>query len=152
MSTTAVFVEKLEAKGHRSIRALHPTTFELTKDSDISEKGDCIIGVKLDKGLKDLDDEFKKVLKKDSSLVIIVLQVDDLKDMVLARGSNRLILEDDKRIVVRRSRFIGPETLAIESNKASKNLNRDIIRRLQDPDTRLHVTIYVLDIKEILSI
>ncbi|MEM0501842.1 MAG: DUF371 domain-containing protein, partial [Ignisphaera sp.] len=57
----------------------------------------------------------------------------------------RLILEDNRRIVVRRSRYIGPETLAIESNKASKDLNRDLIKRLQDPEAVLHITIYVFD-------
>lgn len=148
--STSIFVEKLEARGHKSIKALHPTTFELTKDLDISERGDCIIGVKLDKSLKEFDDRVKEVLKKNSSLVIILLQVEDLKDIVLARGSSRLILEDDRRIVVRKSRFVGPETLAIESNKASRDLDRSIIKRLQDPTTTLYVTIHVLDLNGVL--
>ncbi|MCS7111105.1 MAG: DUF371 domain-containing protein [Sulfolobales archaeon] len=147
----AIFAEKLEARGHRAIRALHPTTFELTKDSDVSERGDCIIGVKLDRGLKEFDDRFKEALKRSSSIVVILLQVDDLKEVVLARGNNELILEDDRRIVVRKSRFIGPETLAVESNKASRDLDRDIVKRLQDPESILQATVYVLDANRILS-
>ncbi|MEM0006240.1 MAG: DUF371 domain-containing protein [Ignisphaera sp.] len=145
LATVPIFIENLEARGHRAIKAQHPTTFELTRDLDVSERGDCIIGVKLDRGLKDFDNCFKEALRKDSSIVVIVLQVDNLREVVLARGSSRLILEDNRRIVVRRSRYIGPETLAIESNKASKDLNRDLIKRLQDPEAVLHITIYVFD-------
>lgn len=149
--TVSMYSEYIEARGHRVIKALHPSTFELTKDSDISERGDCIIGVKLDRGLKELDDDFKEAVRKDSSVIIMILQVDDFRDIVLARGSSKLILEDDRRIVIRRSRFIGPETLAIESSKAARDLDRSIIRKLQDPESILRISIYVLDLSEILS-
>jgi hypothetical protein len=148
-SNIEIYSEYVEARGHKSIKALHSSTFELTKDSDLSERGDCIIGVKLDKGLKELNKDFKEALKKDSSIVMILLQVDDIKETVLARGNSKLILEDDRRIVVRRSRFIGPETIAIESNKAAKDLNRNMIKKLQSFESILHITIYVLDISEI---
>ena len=61
--------ECVVAKGHRNIRALHPTTFELTKDEEVTERGDCIIGVGLDKAVADLDPHFKNVIRNDLSIV-----------------------------------------------------------------------------------
>jgi hypothetical protein len=141
--------ERLTARGHENIRALHRTTFELTKDSDVAIQGDCILGVKLDRAVADLSQEFRSAIKKDTAIVIIVLEVENLSDVVLARGSSRLTLEDHRRVVVRRSRFVGGETLAIESNKAAKDIDRRLIEKLRSRDAEIVVHIYVLDLGDV---
>ena len=146
-----VYRDKVTARGHQTIRALHPTTFELTKDKHLTERGDCIIGVDLDKGVSELDPELKKVLRKKTSLVIMVLKVGDLIDTVFAQGHENLVLSDSRRIIVRRSSYIDPATLAINANKSSKNIRRDLIEKLRDPDATLTMEIYVLDLSNILA-
>jgi hypothetical protein len=141
--------ERLIARGHENIRALHRTTFELTKDSDVAIQGDCILGVKLDRAVADLSQEFRSAIKKDTAIVIIVLEVENLSDVVLARGSSRLTLEDHRRVVVRRSRFVGGETLAIESNKAARDIDRRLIEKLRSRDAEIVVHIYVLDLGDV---
>jgi hypothetical protein len=143
--------EILRARGHESIRALHRTTFEFTKDSEVTPRGDCILGVKLDKAVADLSQEFKNAIKRNSAIVIIVLEVEGLKDVVLARGSSKLVLEDDKRVVVRRSKFIGKETLAIESNKAAKDIDRRLIEKLRNRSAELIIHLYVLDLSDVIK-
>ncbi|MEM0027734.1 MAG: DUF371 domain-containing protein [Ignisphaera sp.] len=146
-----VVYDRVEARGHESIRALHTKTFELTKDIDLTPRGDCIIGVGLDKAVAELDPNLINVIRKDHSVVVLVLEVGELRDVVLARGSQKLVLGDKRRIVVRKSRFIGPETLAIEANKAARDIDRRIIQRLQNPSSRLVVHIYAIDMEPYMS-
>ncbi len=139
--------EYLEARGHPMIRALHAATFEITKDSDIGPRGDCIIGVNLDRGVGELNEEFKNILRKNFSIVLIALYTEDnIGDIVIATGSPRLLLKDDRRIVVRKSSFIGPETLAIRANKAARDINRAFIKRVQDPSTKIYIELYAIEL------
>ncbi|MEM2324735.1 MAG: DUF371 domain-containing protein, partial [Archaeoglobaceae archaeon] len=39
------------AFGHSNITAKHRTTFEITKDQEISKRADCVIGVKASKSI-----------------------------------------------------------------------------------------------------
>ena len=126
------------AHGHRNVKGTHKTTFEVTKDPMLTPRGDCIIAVSSDKGVADLSPELKSIIRSDNSLVIIVLITSDLKyDLVIAKGSKALTLQDGSKIVVRKSTFIGPETLAISSNKSARDLSRDLIESLKSEDTRL---------------
>jgi hypothetical protein len=146
-----VYHEKVTARGHQAIKAVHPTTFELTKDSYLTERGDCIIGVNLDKAVSELDPDFRKALKKSTSIVILVLRVDNLVDVVIAQGHEDLILSDDRRIIVRKSSYIDPATLAINANKSSRNIRRDLVEKLRDPQAVLTVDIYVLDLSQVIT-
>ncbi|MEM1645747.1 MAG: DUF371 domain-containing protein [Ignisphaera sp.] len=147
-----IYRDKVTAKGHQAIKALHPTTFELTKDEYLTERGDCIIGVNLDKGVAELDPELKKALRKKTALVVLILKADDIVDVVFAQGHDNLVLSDSKRIIVRRSSYIDPATLAINANKSSKNIRRDLIEKLKKPNTMLTMEIHVLDLSEVLAI
>jgi hypothetical protein len=146
-----VYREKVTARGHQAIKAVHPTTFELTKDSYLTERGDCIIGVNLDKAVSELDPDFRKALKKSTSIVILVLRVDNLVDVVIAQGHEDLILSDDRRIIVRKSSYIDPATLAINANKSSRNIRRDLVEKLRDPQAVLTVDIYALDLSQVIT-
>lgn len=148
----SVYVDRVIARGHHMIKALHPSTFELTKDAYLTERGDCIIGIEADKAATDLNPELKKMLKKNTTIVIIILRADDVMDMVLAQGNQKLTLSDERRIVIRRSSYIDPATLAINANKSAKDIRRDLIAKLSNPATILIVDIYALDINEITSL
>jgi len=53
------FVEVVYAYGHGKIRATHPNTLEITKEGELTERGDCIIAVNSSKGALELDAKFK---------------------------------------------------------------------------------------------
>lgn len=145
-----MYRDRVTARGHQAVRALHPTTFELTKDSYLTERGDCIIGVDLDKGVSELNPDLKNALRKSTSLVVLILRVGGITDIVLAQGHENLILGSDRKIVVRRSSYVDPATLAINANKGSRNLRRDLIEKLKNRDSILVLDIYVLDLGSIL--
>ena len=136
--------EEIIAYGHENITAKHETTFEITKDRDISIRADCIIATNSNKAINDLDEEFKKELKNDDVTVKIIIKVDDIKDVILAKGSRNLILNHSRDIVIRKSDFIDSRTLAIKSNKAAKDIDRRIIERIKNRNKQIKILIYII--------
>ncbi len=122
----------LEARGHKNVRATHETTFEITRESYVTPRGDCIIACSSSKSVLDLNDDLKRVLRHDDSIVVIVLDCCGIVDYVVARGSSRLSLTDDRRIIVRRSSYVDAATLAVRSDKAARDLDRELVKRLRE--------------------
>lgn len=123
--------------GHKSILGTHPTTFEFTKDVYLTEKGNCIIGIKADFDAKELLELVKK-----NNKVKIVLEANFFKDEIIAIVNKRF--NDSKEIVVRLGQYISERTFAIDANKAAKHVNRDIINAMKNPEQKMHVTILPL--------
>ncbi|MEM4312264.1 MAG: DUF371 domain-containing protein [Nitrososphaerales archaeon] len=123
--------EVIEFYGHPLIRAEHKSTFELTKEDFLTERGDCIIGVKANKACKDLKEEIKEKLKE-GKRVEITVKVDKKSFFIRAKGDERLTFKNSKSIVVRRSKFICTRTLAIEADKAAKDFPREMIELLKE--------------------
>ncbi|MEM0367840.1 MAG: DUF371 domain-containing protein [Desulfurococcaceae archaeon] len=144
--------EIIRAKGHPNIRATHRTTLEITKDNDVTPRGDCIIGVSADKAAFDLNEDFKRCLRRENSILVLVLKVNELKDVILAEGSPILTLSDKNRIIIRKSTYIEPATIGVRANKASMDIKRSIVELLRNPNTILIVYLYVLQLDEITSI
>jgi len=124
--------EEVIAYGHSNIKATHESTLEITKEDFLTERGDCIIGIKANKSVNDFSEEFKIALKSGAK-VKITIKVDELEDTFYAYGSPALKLTSDKSIVIRKSDYIDERTAAILSTKAAKDIKREIIERLKDP-------------------
>lgn len=133
---------KIFARGHENITAKHKTTLEITKDREITPRGDCIIGVNADKSLLDLPEELKLLLKKGIRFEIEISLPDyGLRDFLVGEGNERLILNHPKDIVIRKSSYVCPRTLLISSTKAARDLNREIVEMLKDRKTEVVVTL-----------
>ncbi len=139
-----IALERIIAYGHPNIRATHRTTFEITKESWLTPRGDCIIGIRASKSPKEFSSEMKKLLRNDNTLVIVVLLTENSYDYVLGHGSSKLSLTDDTRSVFRKSGFTSPNTVAIMANKAAKDLNREIVNDLRN-GSRLDVIILAIN-------
>ncbi len=125
-----IVCDKVIARGHGLVRARHRNTIEITKDNYITERGTCIIACSSNKALKDLDEELKKLLKNDKTVVVIKISCEEDEEIILCRGARELSLKDDRRIIIRKSRYIDNATLCIESNKGAADLNRRMISRI----------------------
>ena len=123
-------------RGHKNIRALHEKTIEITKDTKLTTNGDCIIGVNAECGCNDIPEKLKKLLRDSKSDVVITITVKDLSFRVNGRGNQELILTDSHDIVIRKSSFVCPRTLAVCCDKASDRIPRQMIKHLQNPDSR----------------
>lgn len=147
-----VVADVLYAKGHPNIKATHKTTLEITKEEHVTPRGDCIIAINATKAVKDLDPVLKSIIRRNDAIIIVVLETDNLKDVILAMGSQELLLSSDNKIIIRKSTYIEPATLGIRSNKAARDIDRRLIERLKNPDTVLKIKIIGLLLEEIESI
>ncbi len=139
--------EEVVARGHPNVRATHKTTLEVTKEEELTLRGDCIIGVKADKSMKDFNDEIKDWLRTGKPILVeIVLPDYGLKDYLKAFGSPKLTFRHETDIVIRKSDFVCDRTLAIKSNKSAKDINREMIELLRDPKTELLLIVKPLKI------
>jgi len=123
--------ETIWAYGHHNIRAEHKTTWEITKDDYVTQKGNCIIGIRANKACADLNLEIKKAIQSGTK-VKITLEIGGVKDEVTGYGHPMLKLTDLRSIVIRKSRYISPRTLMIMADKAATDLNRKLIQKLRE--------------------
>ena len=126
---------KIMAKGHENVLSLHKSTFEITKDKDLSLAGDCIIGLDIDKSMEDFPDEFKEKLANDDTKVIVELKTPNASDTIEGYGHHDLTLSHPTDMVCRKSTFVCSRTLMIKSNKAAIDLNRDLIKDLANGES-----------------
>lgn len=126
---------KIKAKGHENVLSLHKSTFEITKDKDLSLSGDCIIGLDIDKSMEDFPEEFKEKLANDDTKVIVELKTPNASDTIDGYGHHDLTLSHPTDLVCRKSTFVCSRTLMIKSNKAAIDLNRDLIKDLANGES-----------------
>jgi len=124
--------EIIRCRGHPLVSARHPTTFEITTDRDLTEKGDCIIGIRADKGASGLSGEFRQILCHDDAVLVTILLCGGFSVKVLAKGSSELTLDHPSDLVWRKSGYICGRTVGIRSDTAAADLPEGIIRSLRD--------------------
>jgi hypothetical protein len=117
--------------GHQNIRAKHAKTIEFTKDSELTRRGDCIIGVRADFELA----EVKKLAGK----IRITVEVEGLADRFYAVVNPDF--NDEREIVFRKSRYNSVRTLGFNLNKGAVGLNREIVQLMKNPATGMRVTL-----------
>jgi len=115
--------------GHPNISSSHKTTLEFAKDKELTKRGTCIVGVKADFSLQ----EIQKLLKSRKIKIIIE------KEEIIADTNPEF--NDKKEIVIRKTDFKSERTLGINANKAAVNLSRKLIEKLKNPKEKVTVEI-----------
>lgn len=129
--------------GHSNIRSLHLRAIEVTKNPNLTLRGDCIIGVRANKACKDLNPTLQRLLKKEDSVIRLSIFAGNLSYRLKGSGHSKLLLLDAQDIVIRKTNFVCSRTLCINSDKASLDVPREIVRWLQDPENRAVLNIYI---------
>ncbi len=139
-----MLVEEIVAWGHENVRATHRTTLEITKESHLTPRGDCIIGVKADKSIMEIDERIKERLREAAmAKVELILPDYGFREVIVGYGSPRMTFSHPTDIVIRRSEFVCDRTLLIRANKSAIDLDREIVELLRDPKTELLFVIRV---------
>ncbi|EGG42701.1 hypothetical protein Nlim_0414 [Candidatus Nitrosarchaeum limnium SFB1] len=134
---------EIQFSGHENIRSNHQKTIEITKESHLTPSGDCIIGVNATTSCAELPISLKKKLQNPYSKVTLSIKVGSHEFNVKGRGHENLSLTHLEDIVIRKSDFVCPRTLAVKCDKASDLIPREMILLLQNPKTRGTFTIIV---------
>jgi hypothetical protein len=138
---TSQLKEQILAFGHENILAIHPTTLMITKDKELTKQGDCIIAVNANKAISDLTPEFRQKLQNSNTKLNITIEADDLIEQITAYGSAELELINSRDMVIRKSNFTANRTLAIKSDKAANDLSREFIKKLENPNQQIKITL-----------
>ena len=134
---------EIEFFGHENIRSTHQKTIEITKEKELTPRGDCIVGVGASASCFDIPEDLKEKLKDPESKVEFLIKVKDQEFIIQGRGHKDLTLTHKEDIVIRKSDFVCPRTLAVKCDKASDILPREMVKILQNPSTKATFTIDV---------
>jgi len=129
--------------GHENIRSNHQKTIEITKESHLTPQGNCIVGVNATSSCADLPQELKDKLKTHDVKITFLIRVGEHEFVLHGKGHPDLILTHSDDIVIRKSNFICPRTLAVKCDKASDLLPPEMVSLLRDPKTKGTFTITV---------
>ena len=127
---------EIEFFGHENIRSNHKNTIEITKDSHLTLRGDCIVGVSANSSCYDLPEELKNKLKNPETNVKFLIKVGDDEFSIKGKGHPNLTLTHQEDIVLRKSDFTCPRTLSVKCDKASDLVPREMVTKLQNPKTK----------------
>ena len=121
--------------GHRNVLSLHEKTIEITKDAELTVNGDCIIGTNSNLACIDLPEKFKKKIQNQDTTIVFTIVADEHSFSIHGKGSDKLTLKHTTDIVLRRSAFTCSRTIAIKCDKASDDIPRTMVKKLQNPKT-----------------
>jgi hypothetical protein len=125
-------VERIRCRGHPLVRATHPTTFEVTAEDHLTRHGDCIIGIRADKGARALSEEFRRVLADDRAVLLTRLTAGGRPVEVHGRGSSRMTLTHPTDLVWRRSTYVCLRTVAVLCDRTAATIPRELIQALRE--------------------
>lgn len=131
------------ACGHKNVLSTHQTTVEVTKETELSKRGNCIVAVGSTKGAIDLPVEFKQAAKKEGTKITITIEADEINETITAKGSAKLQFTHPTDLVIRKSDYVCGRTLAIGADKASIDLSRKLVEKLQNPNQKVKVSLTV---------
>lgn len=135
--------EEIEAFGSPLIRATHRSTFEVTRELHLTERGDCIIAVGANRAARDLSEGFKEAARKPNAEIVIIIEAGGVRETVKAYGSPNLTFTHPIDIVVRKSDYTCGRTVAIRANKAARDLSRNLVEKLRRPEEPVRITLLV---------
>lgn len=134
---------EIKFSGHENIRSNHKKTIEITKELNLTPRGDCIIGINASSSCFDLPTPLKEKIQNPDSKVRFSIRVEEHEFTVEGRGHRDLTLTHKEDIVIRKSDFVCPRTLAVKCDKASDLLPREMVKLLQNPQAQGTLTITV---------
>lgn len=131
---------QIQTKGHKNVTSYHKSTFEITKDPEIGPTADCIIGVDMDKTMLNFPEEFKDKIANSYTKITVKLSTENGYDEIVGQGHEDLTLTHPTDIVIRKSDYVCSRTLMINSDKAARDLDENLIEDLKN-EKIMNVTI-----------
>jgi hypothetical protein len=119
------------AKGHENVLSLHRNTVEFTHETHLTKRGDCILAVCADYSLNNIKKEWKKIK--------IHMKIDDVEDEIIAEYNPEF--SNPHEMVIRKTEFSDQRTFAIKADKAAKDIKRELVARMRNPEAVLHICI-----------
>lgn len=121
--------------GHNNIRAKHKNSIEITKDKEISEAADCVLGVDASYSEHDLQ-KFSGEYK-----VKVELECGGVRETIYGITPETII---GKGFILRKSNFIDEKTFMIRCDKSALEINQSLVEKLKK-GKKMFVKIEILE-------
>jgi uncharacterized protein len=128
--------EEITFQGHKNILSLHERTIEITKDSNLTKNGDCIVGVSANKACNDLNTALKARLRTNGTVVKITIVVEPYEFELSGHGNNGLDITHEHDIVLRKSNYVDSRTLVVLCDKSAFDIPRKMVSSLLNSQAR----------------
>ena len=112
-----------------------------TSDENLSTRGDCIIAVRAERGLRDLSPRMKEVIRREGSTLRLLIETEGKTFTVEGFGDPRLTLSHPSDMVIRKSGYICDRTLMIRADKAACDIDFSMIELLRKENCQISLTI-----------
>jgi hypothetical protein len=137
--------EYIEAWGHANITAKNRKTVEITKESHLTKRGDCIIAVRASKSARGLSDDFKQAARSSTARIAIIIRTGDQWALVKGWGDPNLTFDHETDLVARTSRYTCGRTVMIRADHAAADFPRAFVHALSEPRRKVKITLMVED-------
>ncbi|MHA1771407.1 MAG: DUF371 domain-containing protein [Candidatus Thorarchaeota archaeon] len=132
---------KFQARGHKNIRGTHKTTIEITRETSLTPRGDCIIGVGATLALNDIPGKIRAIASKPSTTIRLELDANGLKETIEGYGGKGLVYTDPICMVARTSDYMCGRTLMVHADRAAIDLEREFIEIVKNPNITIQCRI-----------
>lgn len=122
----------IRARGHANVRARHVKTIEVTADAELTERGTCVVAVGAD-----LDPARLVGL---SGPVVVTITAGGVTDVVRGTANPRYDATTG-RLVIRRSHRRAVDTLVVDADRGSADLDRALVAALADDGADVRVDV-----------
>ena len=134
--TDLTLEEEITFQGHKNVLSLHARTIEITKDSNLTKNGDCIIGVSADKSCNDLNTALKARLRINGTIVKITIVVEPYEFELSGYGNKGLGITHQHDIVLRKSNYVDSRTLVVSCDKSALDIPRNMVSSLTNSQVK----------------
>jgi len=114
-------------------------TFEITKDRELTRRGDCVIAVAATRGLLDLSSDFRRLCKDQRTRVAMEIETEGIRELIQGRGNPALTLNHPIEMVGRKSTYASGRTFMVRADKSASDISRDLLRELKSPGTIVRI-------------
>ncbi|MCF2138905.1 MAG: DUF371 domain-containing protein [Candidatus Lokiarchaeota archaeon] len=131
-------LDKVVSYGHPNVQGTHSTTLEVTTEDFLTLRGTCIIGINATKSVADLSNDLQNLIQSGKEIGVF-LKSGVHWDHFIGFGDSRLSLTNKVSIVFRKSTFLSSRTVLIACSKSAQDINRKLIKNLQNPSNHLEI-------------
>lgn len=119
---------RFTAKGHPHMRISHKSTFEITKDEEVTPAGDCIVACSAD-----FDPVQVKEFLESYDVFTVRFECGGVAEEVNVTSNKDF--DDERELVFRLGSYSSPRTAGIDATKAAKHFNEDLRKNIQKGST-----------------
>lgn len=134
--TDLTLEEEITFQGHKNVLSLHARTIEITKDSNLTKNGDCIVGVSANKSCNDLNTALKASLRTNGTIVKITIIVEPYEFELFGYGNKGLDITHEHDIVLRKSNYVDSRTLVVSCDKSALDIPRNMVSSLTNSQVK----------------